>query len=257
MRVPQPARAGAADEFAAAVAEIDLARPTVPVWSNQMAAPYPDDPAGMARLLVDQIDHPVRCREQVEAMYRVGVGVFVEAGPGRVLTGLVDQILGDRPHQAIPVDVPGGHGLDQLLEALAALAVAGVPLSLDPLVEGREIAALGARQVRPGAWTIDGHLVRGPDGRPVAGGLRPTAEVGALVLDDLVPASKAAALDAKGAVTAQARLAGAVAAAAPAGHAGPTTTPADIFPPDFSLPLLRQGEGDPVIMEYLRGLSRS
>ena len=39
-------------------------------------------------------------------MYADGARVFVEAGPGRVLTGLVGRILGKRPHAAIACDRP-------------------------------------------------------------------------------------------------------------------------------------------------------
>ena len=237
-----PLMADAAAAFAGALAEFDLARPTIPVWSNQIAGLYPDDPEGIARLLASQVDHPVRFREQIEAMYETGVTVFVEAGPGRVLAGLVGQILGNRPHHAIAVDTPGRPGLEQLLDALAQLAIAGVPLTLDPFFEGREIADVGARQARPTGWTIDGHLVRGPDGRPMPGGLRPANEIPALAFDVAVPVPPAVTMNGNGHVSNGAH------------HAFPPVPaaagPADIFPNPG------RRDGDPVMMEYLRGLSQ-
>lgn len=64
-------------------------------------------------------------------MYDAGARTFVEAGPGRALTGLVGGILGDRPHTAVSCDAPGENDLAGLLTTLAALAAAGVPV--DPL----------------------------------------------------------------------------------------------------------------------------
>ena len=44
------------------------------------------------RLLVDQIEKPVRWRESVNNMVKLGVDNFIELGPGKVLSGLVKRI---------------------------------------------------------------------------------------------------------------------------------------------------------------------
>ena len=54
--------------------------------------------------------------------------VFVESGPGRVLTGLVGRILGRRPHAAIACDRAGEDSVFAFLVALGQLAVRGVPV---------------------------------------------------------------------------------------------------------------------------------
>ena len=41
--------------------------------------------------LVRQVSQPVRWRESVELLSREGVGLFLEIGPGKVLSGLVRQ----------------------------------------------------------------------------------------------------------------------------------------------------------------------
>ncbi|WP_223838064.1 type I polyketide synthase [Streptomyces venezuelae] len=189
--------AGAATALAEELAGTAVADAAVPVWSNATAGRYPADPAAIRRLLASQVAEPVRFVEQIEAMYADGVRTFVEAGPGRVLSGLVGKILGDRPHRAVPLDVPGEHGLLRLLGALAELAAAGVPVALDALFRGRTVALPERAPRRPG-WLVDGHLTRTSSGTPVPGGLRPATRVTA----DALPAGVRAGTGA-GALAAQ------------------------------------------------------
>ncbi|MFE3560488.1 beta-ketoacyl synthase N-terminal-like domain-containing protein, partial [Streptomyces sp. NPDC059193] len=168
--------AGAAPALAAELARTAVSAPGIPVWSNATAAPYPATAEGVRGLAARQVAEPVRFVEQVEAMYAAGVRTFVEAGPGRVLSGLTARILGERPHTVVPLDVPGEHGLLRLVTALAELAAAGVPVEPEALFRGRT-AALPDRAPRRPGWLVDGHLVRTADGAPVAGGLRPALRV--------------------------------------------------------------------------------
>ncbi|ARQ70544.1 type I polyketide synthase [Streptomyces marincola] len=165
-----PLTAGAGAAFADALAEHRVRGPEFPVLANRTAAPYPNDGDGVRAELAAQLGAPVRFVDQVEAMYAAGARVFVEAGPGAVLTGLVRAILGDRPHRAVAVEARPDAGLRGFLTALAELAVAGVEVRTGWLSRGREGAPPPERA--PG-WTVDGHLVRTADGEPVAGGLRP------------------------------------------------------------------------------------
>jgi acyl transferase domain-containing protein/NAD(P)H-dependent flavin oxidoreductase YrpB (nitropropane dioxygenase family)/NAD(P)-dependent dehydrogenase (short-subunit alcohol dehydrogenase family) len=168
-----PARAALAEALESTPpAPLDL-----PVWSNMSAAPYPSDPRSMAGVLAEQVAHPVRFADQIESMYEAGYRVFVEVGPGRVLTGLVRETLGDRPHRAIACDAPNENGIRRLLLALAELATIGVAVDTNELFAGRAHSVELGELPRPApAWTVDGHLVRTADGLPVAGGLRPANE---------------------------------------------------------------------------------
>jgi acyl transferase domain-containing protein/NAD(P)H-dependent flavin oxidoreductase YrpB (nitropropane dioxygenase family) len=166
-----PLVAPAAQALGAALAGRDIAAPRFPVFANSTAAPYPGDPGEVRRILAGQVAEPVRFAQQVEAMYQAGARTFIEAGPGRVLTGLVRQVLGDRPHTAVACDVPGENGLRQFLAALAELATAGVPVDPWPLFAGRAEPVTGTPS--RSQWTVDGHLVRSADGMPVPGGLQP------------------------------------------------------------------------------------
>jgi acyl transferase domain-containing protein/NAD(P)H-dependent flavin oxidoreductase YrpB (nitropropane dioxygenase family)/NADP-dependent 3-hydroxy acid dehydrogenase YdfG len=152
--------------------------PHLPVWSNATATPYPLGAGRVREMIAEQVVSPVRFAEQIEAMYAAGARVFVECGPGGVLTGLVRSILGDKPHLAVATDAEGRHSVHTLLTALGRLAVAGFALEQAPLYAGRDAAVVSPTDVpRRAGWTVDGHLVRTADGVPVAGGLRPAERV--------------------------------------------------------------------------------
>jgi acyl transferase domain-containing protein/NAD(P)H-dependent flavin oxidoreductase YrpB (nitropropane dioxygenase family) len=166
-----PVVAAAAAKLASELAGRGIRAPRFPVFANSTAAAYPDDAHAVPDILAGQVAQPVRFAEQVEAMYAAGARTFVEAGPGRVLTGLVGKILGGRPHTAVACDVPGENGLARLLAALAALVSAGVTVDPAFLFEGR-VQPVSGTPKRP-QWTVDGHLVRAAGGQPVTGGLQP------------------------------------------------------------------------------------
>ncbi len=169
-----PVVAGATPIFAAELDRHTVGSLRLPVWSNTTATPYPTEPSAIRATLAAHVAEPVQFVEQIEAMYAAGVRIFVEAGPGRVLTQLVSAILADRPHTAVATDVPGEPGLRRLLLALAELAVAGVPVDPAELFNGRDAQGVPspAAPRRPG-WVVNGHLVKTADGQYLPGGLRP------------------------------------------------------------------------------------
>ncbi|MFF4445618.1 SDR family NAD(P)-dependent oxidoreductase [Streptomyces sp. NPDC001502] len=168
--------AEAAGTLAAELTTTPVSSPHTPVWSNTTADRYPATPEDIRSLAARQVAEPVRFVEQVEAMYAAGVRTFVEAGPGRVLSGLVGRILHGRPHTVVPLDVPGEHGLLRLVTAVAELMAAGVAVTPQALFRGRTSRLPEHAPRRPG-WLVDGHLVRTADGAPVPGGLRPARRV--------------------------------------------------------------------------------
>ncbi|MFI9270968.1 SDR family NAD(P)-dependent oxidoreductase [Kitasatospora sp. NPDC052896] len=172
-----PLVAGAGERFAAALASRPVRAPEFPVWSNRTATAYPADPAAIRAELAAQIGAPVRFTAQIEAMYEAGARVFVEAGPGSVLTRLVSEVLGERPHRAVPLERRRA-GLPGFLDALAELAVAGVPVRTDRLLRGRDAVDAGrARAPRRPGWTVDGQLVRTAAGDLLPGALAPARPV--------------------------------------------------------------------------------
>ncbi len=146
--------------------------PDRPVYSNIDAAPYPDGLPAIAARLGEHLASPVRFADMIEAMYRDGARVFVEVGPGAILTSMVGSILRDRPHVAIAGDGPTTPGLPALLRLLARLAVAGLPLRLERLTAGRADRRLDLDRLAPGGLaeppTASTWLVNGSRARPFA-----------------------------------------------------------------------------------------
>ncbi|MET7452187.1 SDR family oxidoreductase [Streptomyces sp. NPDC005574] len=173
-----PLVAGGADRFAGALRGRPVRAPEFPVWSNRTAAPYGEDADAVRAELAAQIGAPVRFVAQIEAMYEAGARIFVEAGPGSVLTRLVGQILGDRPHRAVACEPRPDSGLRGWLDALAQLAVAGLPVRTGRLFQGRDAvdASKAPAPARPG-WTVDGQLVRTAAGALLPGALAPARRV--------------------------------------------------------------------------------
>jgi [acyl-carrier-protein] S-malonyltransferase len=78
--------------FAQALAHTPMSGPMIPVYANVTTEPVhkPDD---AKRLLLEQLTAPVRWTQLVERMARDYPGaLFVEMGPGNVLTGLMKKI---------------------------------------------------------------------------------------------------------------------------------------------------------------------
>ena len=149
-----------------------ISSPDRPVYSNLDASPYPADPRAIAERLGEHAIRPVRFASMVQAMHRDGARIFVEVGPGSVLTSLVGSILQGQAHLAVACDSGSKPGLGTLLTTLARLAVAGVSVRLDRLFDGRSdrrlnLASLpqgdGSPEPTPTTW-----LVNGTRSRPIA-----------------------------------------------------------------------------------------
>jgi [acyl-carrier-protein] S-malonyltransferase len=90
----------AAEKLAAALADIEIKAPAVPVLHNADVAAY-TDPDAIRDALARQLHKPVRWVETVQAMGREGVQMIAECGPGKVLAGLNKRILDNVPTLAI------------------------------------------------------------------------------------------------------------------------------------------------------------
>jgi [acyl-carrier-protein] S-malonyltransferase len=84
--------APAAEAVGAALAEVEIRAPAVPVVSNVTATPESAPEALRARL-VEQVTARVRWRESLLAMAGLGIEATVELGTGRVLSGLAKRTL--------------------------------------------------------------------------------------------------------------------------------------------------------------------
>lgn len=84
-----PFMANAAAAFGAELEKTKLCRPDLPLYSNVTARPYDADPA---RLLAKQIESPVQWENIIRNMIASGMDTFIEIGPGRTLTNMIQKI---------------------------------------------------------------------------------------------------------------------------------------------------------------------
>ncbi len=81
----------AAERLAAILEGIEISSLRVPVVTNVEAEPN-SDAARVRELLKSQVCAPVRWDGSVQKMVELGVGRFIEIGPGKVLSGLIKRI---------------------------------------------------------------------------------------------------------------------------------------------------------------------
>ncbi|MDJ0591143.1 MAG: beta-ketoacyl synthase N-terminal-like domain-containing protein, partial [Pleurocapsa sp. MO_226.B13] len=118
--------------FATALNSVKFHTPQIPVYSNTTANLYPQDSQEIERILAQQMLEPVDFKTEIENIYQAGGRVFVEFGVRNILTNLVADTLGDRPHTAICLHrknkkQPTSDRLFQ--QAIVQLRVLGLPLN--------------------------------------------------------------------------------------------------------------------------------
>jgi [acyl-carrier-protein] S-malonyltransferase len=161
----------AADRLRAALAGTTFADASVPVVANVDALPH-QHADQWADLLDRQLTSPVRWRESVERMVADGIVVFLELGPGGVLTGMAKRGAPGATAKAIaaPADLEAAvevaseasavehHDGEHLFasERLVVSPAAGVFTPADDVTEGQHI--------EPGRVVghVAGHEVRSP-----------------------------------------------------------------------------------------------
>ena len=84
----QPAR----DKLAAVLDEVSFAAPQFPVLSNVTGKPHSSDPGEIKALMLEQVTGTTNWAQDVATAKDLGGDVFVEFGPGKVLSGLVKKI---------------------------------------------------------------------------------------------------------------------------------------------------------------------
>ena len=95
----EPAR----EELAGAIEKTAFTQPVCPVYQNVTALPV-TNPEEIRKNLVAQLTSPVRWTQSVQKMIADGFDTFIEAGPGKVLQGLIRKI--DRSVTTASVTLP-------------------------------------------------------------------------------------------------------------------------------------------------------
>ncbi|MEH1911323.1 MAG: beta-ketoacyl synthase N-terminal-like domain-containing protein [Nostoc sp.] len=129
-----PLIAFAQKSFAIATKSVKFESPKIPVYSNVTSKQYPKEPQGIQKILETHLSNSVLFKQEIENIYAAGGTCFVEFGPRRILTNLVKDILGDRPHLTVSLNPSTQKNSDRSLrEAVVQLRVIGLALNnLDP-----------------------------------------------------------------------------------------------------------------------------
>lgn len=110
-----PLVATAAERLRPALERIPWGDPAPPFMSTVTARV--ESAQGLAQLLVDQLTGPVRFTQAVRELVQHGAGIFVEIGPGSVLSGLLRRC--DRSLRTFSVSTP--ESLEELEQELTTL----------------------------------------------------------------------------------------------------------------------------------------
>ncbi len=102
-------------------------------YSAAWAKPYEVTTGAAADSVTDDAMHGFDFTKVVERAWNDGVRVFIEAGPQGSCTRMISRILEGKPHLAVSACQRGQDGYLSLLQAVAKVADAGVPVSLDAL----------------------------------------------------------------------------------------------------------------------------
>ncbi len=87
-----PFMRSAAEGLGEYLADKELEKPLIPIYSNVTAQPYGED---IKQLIKSQAESPVQWQKTVENLIAEGVDTFIEVGVGKTLAGLIKKINKD------------------------------------------------------------------------------------------------------------------------------------------------------------------
>jgi acyl transferase domain-containing protein/NAD(P)-dependent dehydrogenase (short-subunit alcohol dehydrogenase family) len=160
-----PSMQAAVESLQKAIEQLSPKPLAKPVYSNETGDVFPAPPAAIKGKIGALLTSPVLFSEMIERMYADGARVFVEAGPGHVLSGLVSKCLEGRPVQTISFDDGTGR-LGTFLSGVGALACLGLVNTLEGLWKdrrgpfGRTAATKPSGTSATNSWSFNGMFVR-------------------------------------------------------------------------------------------------
>ncbi|MFI9639152.1 type I polyketide synthase [Micromonospora sp. NPDC051925] len=131
------------DEFHAVVADLSFQPGVLPLVSTLTGALAGDDQLGTPDYWVDQARNAVRFGDAVTALREHGATTFLELGPGGSLAAMALSTLGVPEQSCLAVLRRDGAEATDLVTAVAALHVRGLPVDWTGLL-GRRTATAGA-----------------------------------------------------------------------------------------------------------------
>ena len=94
---------------------------------------YNVDRSKVTAALLGQALKPIDFPQTINNAWNDGVRIFLEHGPRNVLSTAIKEILSEREHLALAMDIPGRDDVEHLFHIAAELAVAGVVIDLNSL----------------------------------------------------------------------------------------------------------------------------
>jgi acyl transferase domain-containing protein/NAD(P)H-dependent flavin oxidoreductase YrpB (nitropropane dioxygenase family)/NAD(P)-dependent dehydrogenase (short-subunit alcohol dehydrogenase family) len=152
----------------------------LPVWSNTTAQEYPVQADQIKERLTDHLIKPVKFVDQVQEMYAAGARIFIEVGPGKVLSGLTKACLG-KEELLMHAEDNGLNKLTHLLCMLATYISTGRDIHIEKLFEGRGARLLNLNEPAlykksPTVWFVNGQHAIPSNGKLPANGALPIIE---------------------------------------------------------------------------------
>jgi acyl transferase domain-containing protein/NAD(P)-dependent dehydrogenase (short-subunit alcohol dehydrogenase family) len=136
----------AQEPFTREIEKIKITPTSIDVMSNTIGNAYSRSLEKIRSTLGSQLARPVSFVDNIESLYREGIRTFIEIGPKKTLTNMVDATLTGRNFTALAVDRSCGQnpGLHDLACTLAQMAAMGYDVALSRW----EKSTPAARQVR-------------------------------------------------------------------------------------------------------------
>lgn len=166
--------------YADVLKTVDFKKLSLPVWSNTTAEYYPAKTQDIKNRLSEHLIKPVLFTKQVENMYDDGARIFLEVGPGRVLTGLVQSILGDKV-SAFETENKSFNGVSFILHTIAKYLSTGKSVDIDKLFDKRNTVVIdidNPEQYKksPILWHVNGHNAIPANGKMPSTGAYPITQ---------------------------------------------------------------------------------
>jgi acyl transferase domain-containing protein len=162
-----PLMSTAAEQLGEILGAVKFHKAQCPVYSNTTASLYPEKPAEIRRLLERHLTEPVQFEQQIRRMRSDGAEIFLEVGPGRVLTSLVQRIFPQDGPLCLALDAGGRDGATQFAHVLGQLFALGLPVDLSEWYAHRGLKSVGvseflksiaeSSQPKPTEWILTTH----------------------------------------------------------------------------------------------------
>ncbi|AYZ13060.1 SDR family NAD(P)-dependent oxidoreductase [Chryseobacterium arthrosphaerae] len=172
-----PLLAKSKDLYAEVLKDVPFQEMQIPVWSNTTAQVYPSKPSDIKERLTEHLVQPVRFVEQMQAMYNDGARIFIEVGPGKVLTGLAKSCI-EKDQLTLYVEDSSRNKFTHLLCMLAQYLGTGRSFNIEKLFDGRFVQLVDINQPElykksPAIWRVNGQAAHPTTGSLPANGALP------------------------------------------------------------------------------------